>query len=525
MDLKERYQQILDQIQAQPECNRERAQTRFLVIKDYQDVFLQEERERLGANFRSAAAVETYCRLKGVAVRSFYRWLGAYNKHGIKALLPHYGKTLYKRRDRVITASIKIHTEKPLLCLGQIKKIIEKCPAISPDVKSASLNLINANLEAIKRKENLRLDAPLSDEEVRQLQAYRAKNHKKHSAKATAILMANENSSMLDVMSATGRPIRTIYTWLRKFRDKRLDFIETKVSSPSREAVNESRKTRVIDILHKHPSLYDINLATWTFKAITQAYKAEYGDEISTGILQRVIKTTGYSWRHARKVLTSPDPEYKAKVEKVLDTLQSLKENEAFFFVDEVGPYKVKKYGGRYLGPAEEIVTIPEYQKSRGKVQFTAALEAVSNQLTWLFTENKCSESLIALLKVLTETYGHCRKLYFTWDAMTVHSSKALLSWMDEHNRRGEGPTIEIVPLPANSQFLNVIEAVFGGMKRAVICNSDYASAKEMKEAISRHFKERNQYYKDNPKRAGNKMWDRQRFDIQKLAGGLFKKM
>lgn len=70
-----------------------------------------------------------------------------------------------------------------------------------------------------------------------------------------------------------------------------------------------------------------------------------------------------------------------------------------------------------------------------------------------------------------------------------------------------------------------VIESVFGGMKKAVICNSDYPTAKDMQAAIARHFEERNTYYQENPKRAGNKIWDKQKFDFDKLAGGLFKKM
>ncbi len=46
-----------------------------------------------------------------------------------------------------------------------------------------------------------------------------------------------------------------------------------------------------------------------------------------------------------------------------------------------------------------------------------------------------------------------------------------------------------------------------------------------MQEAIARHFEDRNQYYLENPKRAGNKIWDKQAFDFDKLIGGLFKKM
>jgi hypothetical protein len=87
------------------------------------------------------------------------------------------------------------------------------------------------------------------------------------------------------------------------------------------------------------------------------------------------------------------------------------------------------------------------------------------------------------------------------------------------------GPRIKVVPLPIQSQFLNVIEAVFSGMKRAVIHNSDYGSEYEMKMAIVRHFRERNVFFQANPKRAGKKIWDREHFDLDKLESGLYKRM
>jgi hypothetical protein len=87
-----------------------------------------------------------------------------------------------------------------------------------------------------------------------------------------------------------------------------------------------------------------------------------------------------------------------------------------------------------------------------------------------------------------------------------------LVQWIDDLNQwnahSNAGPTIEFVPLPSSAQFLDVIEAVFSGMKRAVVHNSDYESEEEMKKAISRHFRERNKFFIDNPKRAGKKIWE-----------------
>ena len=61
----------------------------------------------------------------------------------------------------------------------------------------------------------------------------------------------------------------------------------------------------------------------------------------------------------------------------------------------------------------------------------------------------------------------------------------------------------ELAPLPSGAQFLNVIESVFGGMARAVIHNSNYLSVDECKRAIDRYFRERNDAFAKNPKRAG----------------------
>jgi hypothetical protein len=64
--------------------------------------------------------------------------------------------------------------------------------------------------------------------------------------------------------------------------------------------------------------------------------------------------------------------------------------------------------------------------------------------------------------------------------------------------------------LPTCAQFLNVIESVFSGLARAILHNSDYASANEAKLAIDTYFIERNDHYLKHPKRAGNRIWGKE---------------
>ena len=118
------------------------------------------------------------------------------------------------------------------------------------------------------------------------------------------------------------------------------------------------------------------------------------------------------------------------------------------------------------------------------------------------------------MMERLVQKYQDRRKLYLSWDAASWHISKGLYKRVEEHNAAivsGNGPTVETAPLPAGAQFLNVIESVFSGMARSIIHNSDYKTLDDAKAAIDRYFADRNAHFTLHPKRAGKKIWGKER--------------
>jgi hypothetical protein len=200
-----------------------------------------------------------------------------------------------------------------------------------------------------------------------------------------------------------------------------------------------------------------------------------------------------------------------------LETLQSLKPTELFFFVDEMGPVRVKSYGGRCYFAKKGTPTFVDRQTSKGSVTLVGALSATTNQVCWFYDKAKNTSAMIDLAEVLFNQHYDRSRLYISWDAASWHSSNTLIAWLDAFNAEskkiGHGPIIELAPLPSRSQFLDVIESVFSGVKRAVIHHSNYTSECEMKTAISAHFKERNEFFKRDPRRAGRKIWEADFFD------------
>jgi hypothetical protein len=156
------------------------------------------------------------------------------------------------------------------------------------------------------------------------------------------------------------------------------------------------------------------------------------------------------------------------------------------------------------------------------------ALSATTNQMMWAYGSSKDTRAMVDLIEILFNRYHDSSRIFVTWDAAAWHSSAELVTWLDGFNaamrRAGAGPVIELVPLPSSAQFLDVIEAVFSGMKQAVIHNSDYPTAIDMKTAISRHFRERNEFFIENPRRAGKKIWEVDFFeDPERIRSGNYR--
>ena len=283
--------------------------------------------------------------------------------------------------------------------------------------------------------------------------------------------------------------------------------------NPRRKSQDDRIRQAVFALLHSPPSVHGINRTTWKMTDLQRVLR-EQGESISRDLISTIIEDAGFKWRKARVVLTSRDPNYQTKVEMIAKILSELKSDEAFFSIDEFGPFAVKKRGGRKRVAPGEDYTVPQQQKSRGSLIITAALELSRNQVTHFYSHKKNTQEMIKMMDLLRLQYRHCTTIYLSWDAASWHISQDLAMHVKQRNDEALAagyPIVKTAPLPIGAQFLNVIESVFSGMARAIIHNSDYCSVEATEDAIDRYYAERNEYFRAHPKRAGHKIWGQER--------------
>lgn len=280
---------------------------------------------------------------------------------------------------------------------------------------------------------------------------------------------------------------------------------------------DEGLKRAIFALLHEPPSSHGINRTSWRLEDLARTLKRK-GTPACAATIRTIVRNAGYRWRHARVALTSHDPDYRAKLVHIQEILHNLTAREAFFSIDEFGPFAVKMKPGLALAAPGEQRVVPQWQKSRGCLIMTAALELSGNRVTHFYSNKKNTAEMIRMMELLVLQYRDYRKLYLSWDAASWHISKQLQESIAAHNTSvaGQaGPMIEIAPLPAGAQFLNVIESIFSGMARGIIHNSNYESLEATKCAIDSYFAERNEYFRLNPKRAGKKIWGQERERVE----------
>jgi len=136
----------------------------------------------------------------------------------------------------------------------------------------------------------------------------------------------------------------------------------------------------VFAVLHTPPSGHGFNRTSWTLTDLANVLRAQ-GKRSTGRNIGAVIHAAGYRWKQARVTLTSTDPDYRGKVEIIRSTL--------FFSIDEFGPFAVKTRAGRSLSGPHQVRVVPQWQKSKGSLIVTAALELSKNRISHFYSQKK----------------------------------------------------------------------------------------------------------------------------------------
>src|SRR4051812_11489542 len=190
------------------------------------------------------------------------------------------------------------------------------------------------------------------------------------------------------------------------------------MSQPSRGRVLVNRsdlKDVIFKVLHEPPILHGFPRTNWRAVDLKRALQNQ-GFRTSLWTIRRIVRAAKYQWRKAKVVLTSLDPDYRAKVDHIKAILKTLPDDEQFFFIDEFGPFNIRTMPGKKICEPGYIPSVHQWQKSRGTLIITGAIELRSNQISHFYSDKKNTSEMIKMVEHLRRKYANDKKLYISWD-------------------------------------------------------------------------------------------------------------
>jgi len=217
----------------------------------------------------------------------------------------------------------------------------------------------------------------ITKEDEKTLREWKLSNKRDKWERAVALLDLHRGCNITTISKKIERSCRTIKKWHAIYIEKGIEYLEVRRTRVIPEQTMDNirlKKERIIKLIHESPFLHDINRTSWSLKTLAQTYKKEYGESISKTSISEYVRSERYTFKKARTVLTSPDPQYRTKLKKITNILSNLRPNEKFFSIDEFGPVAIKIRGGRTFSPNDQPRTIPQLQMSKGRLICTGAL-------------------------------------------------------------------------------------------------------------------------------------------------------
>lgn len=230
----------------------------------------------------------------------------------------------------------------------------------------------------------------------------------------------------------------------------------------------------------------------WTQLDLTTALRASTNGRVmmSRSTAQRVLASAGLRPHRVRQWLHSPDPDFRAKVERVCDLYLHPPEGAVVLCVDEKPLQAIERIHRQHRG--RDATVRHEYEYTRhGTGALLAAFNIRTGKVHTATVAHRDSAALSAFLDEVVAAYPK-QRIIIVWDNLNLHYDGPTQRWRalnERHDNR-----VEFVYTPLHASWVNQVEVWFSILQRRVIRHGSFGSVRRLfaeVDAFARHWNRR----------------------------------
>jgi transposase len=305
--------------------------------------------------------------------------------------------------------------------------------------------------------------------------------------RAIVVLMSGQGQAVRDITSLMQVGEDYVRDVIHAFNERGFDALDPKWSGGRPKTIGDRIRERICLIARTSPSDWGITaFSTWSLTKLC-AHLLDRGTvaAISRETLRRILHAGGVSWQTTTTWKASTDPDFIARMHRVLDLYDHPPADGRVICVDEFGPLNLLPRKGKAWRPQSRPQRLrATYNRNDGVLHMLAALDLATGRISYRIRSRKRRQEFLAFLKTLRTRWPD-EKLYVVCDNFSPHRHADVRAWCADNQ-------VELVFVPTYSSWLNWIESEFAALRYFALNGTDHRSHAEQNAAIGAYIRWRN---------------------------------
>ncbi len=225
----------------------------------------------------------------------------------------------------------------------------------------------------------------------------------------------------------------------------------------------EQAKADLEVLLHRSPAAFGIQRTRWRLQDVGRALGWLNG--YSDPGIYKVLKRLGFSRKQAMNFIRSPDPEYRAKWQAILQVFMeamSHPERVIILFLDELTYYRRPGKAAAYHRKGKTQPLAVETAGANTQTRLVAVLNGVTGQVTYLQRSKVGIQALTLFYAQVRRVYPNAEKIYVVQDNWPTHKVPDVMHALQTYR-------LQPLFLPTYASWLNPIEKLWRWLKQDVL--------------------------------------------------------
>jgi transposase len=282
------------------------------------------------------------------------------------------------------------------------------------------------------------------------------------------ILRSHAGCSIAQIAGFLGCSADTVKRVRKLYREGGIDALHPRDSPGRPSRATAAFRAALRQAVGTCPLALGYGFATWSAARLAEHLAGQTAIRFSADQMRRLLKEEGFSFQRPKHTLKGKRDE--AAFERARQELQGRKQQalgpnpeSALVFQDEVEIHKLPALA-RVWAPVGSQPEVPTPGKNEKQVVY-GGIDYLTGNITYTVAATKSGVNFLAFLVALAAAYVG-RKVVLVCDNGRFHTTKAVRAWLEANKDK-----VEIYWLPPYCPSLNLIERLWGHLKRTVLAN------------------------------------------------------